>query len=102
MVSWDQPADTISALIRALDPWPGALTTLEGKEIKLFSSRVIDEERLDTVPGKVSRQIEDALEVETGRGVIEIRELQMPGKKRLVAGDFLRGFPLEVGTVLGK
>ena len=102
LVSWDQPAHTVSALIRALDPWPGALTTLEGREIKLFSSRVLGEERLGTVPGKVARQVEDALEVETGRGVIEIRELQIPGKKRLVAGDFLRGFPLEEGTVLGR
>ncbi len=101
-VNWDQPAHNVSALIRALDPWPGALTTLEGKEVKLFSARVIDKERLDTVPGRVSRQTEEALEVETARGVLEIRELQMPGKKRLVAGDFLRGFPLEEGTVLGR
>lgn len=101
LVNWHQPARAIFALIRALDPWPGAVTKLGSREIKLFSPRVGDEKRLDTVPGRVIGRSKDGLEVETARGVIEIRELQIPGKKRLVAGDFLRGFPLEDGTVLG-
>lgn len=102
LVKWDQPAKAVSALIRALDPWPGAFTTLGGKEIKLFSSRVMDGERLDGIPGKVSRYAEGGIEVETGKGVVQIREFQIPGKKRLVASDFLRGFPLDEGTILGR
>lgn len=101
-VAWDQPAPSVSALIRALDPWPGAITTIEGKELKLFCSRVLVKERQGTVPGRITKQTKDALEVETGKGVIEIREFQIPGKKRLVAGDFLRGFPLEEGATFGK
>jgi methionyl-tRNA formyltransferase len=100
-VNWDQPAQTVSALIRALDPWPGALTTLGGRELKLFSSRVVDEVQKDTVPGRAIRKMESGLEVETGRGVIEVREFQLPGKKRLVSSDFLRGVPLEEGTIFG-
>jgi methionyl-tRNA formyltransferase len=102
LLKWDRPARAISAHIRALDPWPGAVTILAGKEIKLFSSRVIDEDRSDVVPGRVSGHLHGALQVETSRGVIEIREFQLPGKKRLTAGDFLRGFPINTGTVLGK
>ena len=102
LVAWDQPAPGVSALIRALDPWPGAITTIEGKELKLFCSRVLDKERKGTVPGRIVKQTRNALEVETGKGVIEIREFQIPGKKRLVAGDFLRGFPLEEGTAFGR
>lgn len=102
LVKWDRPAQDISALIRALDPWPGAFTTLGGKEIKLFSSHVAEEEVHNGIPGRVAGQSEGCLQVETGKGVVLIRELQLPGKRRLPAGDFLRGFSLDKGTVLGK
>ncbi|MBW1797854.1 MAG: methionyl-tRNA formyltransferase [Deltaproteobacteria bacterium] len=102
LIKWDRPANAISGLIRALDPWPGAFTTLEGKEIKLFSSRVTGKEAHDAVPGRVAGQSEGVLLVETGKGLIEIMELQIPGKKRLPAGDFLRGFTLERETMLGS
>jgi methionyl-tRNA formyltransferase len=101
LVRWDQPAESVSALVRALDPWPGAFTMLNGKEIKLFSSHVTDKERIG-LPGRITGQGEHTLEVETGKGRVQIRELQLPGKKRLPAVDFLRGFPLDKGTVLGK
>ncbi len=101
LVKWDQPAQSLSALIRALDPWPGAFTMLGGKELKLFSPRAMDEKRLDVIPGRVVGNSEGALEVETGKGILQVRELQIPGKKRLAVGDFLRGFPLDKGTVLG-
>ena len=102
LVKWSQPARAVSAHIRALDPWPGAFTMLGGKEIKLFSPKVIDEERSDVMPGRVSGHFHSALQVETSRGVIEVREFQIPGKRRLIASDFLRGFPLNTGTVLGE
>ena len=99
-IDWGDPAEKISATIRALDPWPGAVTTLQDKEIKLFSPVVIDSGRKDTTPGKVIKA-EHTLWVETGSGVIEIREVLYPGRKRLPASEFLRGFSLSEGTVLG-
>jgi methionyl-tRNA formyltransferase len=101
VVKWTRPARAISAHIRALDPWPGAVTMTAGKEIKLFSSRVAEEDRTDGVPGRVAGHQDGALQVETSKGIIEVRELQIPGKKRLTADDFLRGFPINRGTVLG-
>ena len=100
-IKWNQSARAISALIRALDPWPGALTPVGGKKIKLFSSKVVDPDRLDLSPGRVADHSGEGLLVETGKGLILIRELQAPGKKRLAAADFLRGFPINVGTILG-
>lgn len=100
-VKWDQPAHTVSALIRALDPWPGAVTRLGDKNLKLFASRVSDETFVGGTPGRVRGFSKGALEVETGKGVVQIRELQAPGKKRLAAKDFLRGFPLDRDTLLG-
>jgi len=101
LVDWKQPATKISCLIRALDPRPGAYTLLEGKQIKLFSSMVVDRSGLDGVPGRVVRHTKEAIHVDTGQGIIGIREIQYPGKKRLSIPDFLRGFPLPEGTIFG-
>ncbi len=99
-VRWDQSAQTISAFIRALDPWPGAFATIGKKNIKLFSPRVIGKNLAEGIPGRVVCHSEECLEVETENGIVQIRELQAPGKKRIPARDFLRGFPIEVNTVL--
>ena len=101
LVDWKQPATKISCLIRALDPRPGAFTLLEGKQIKLFSSTVVDRSGLDGVPGRVVRHTQEAIHVDTGQGMIGIREIQYPGKKRLSIPDFLRGFTLPEGTIFG-
>ncbi|MCP4576245.1 MAG: methionyl-tRNA formyltransferase [Deltaproteobacteria bacterium] len=100
-ISWDLPADQISSLIRGLDPWPGAYTSVNGKTLKLFSSRVVKKGGTDTVPGRIKEHCKEGLMVETADGVILVRALQLAGKKRLSALDFLRGFPLKPGTVLG-
>jgi len=102
MIEWDLDAQRISSLIRALDPSPGARTTIRGIKIKLFSPRILDEECPDTVPGRVLRKKKGTLAVEAGKGVIEIGEAQCPGKKRLPSKDFLMGFPLPEGAILGK
>jgi len=102
LIDWKHPASRVSALIRALDPRPGAYAIVKDKEIKLFSSRVVNEDRLDTVPGRVAGHGEGGLLVETGKGRIAINEMQYPGKKKLSATDFLRGFSLPEGTILGK
>ena len=102
VVDWKKPAGKVSALIRALDPMPGAFTTRQGKNIKLFSSRVIDTGRPEVIPGRVVGMGGDGLIVESGQGAVEIGKMQYPGKKRLSAKDFLLGFPLPGGTILGE
>ncbi len=101
-IKWERPAEAVSALIRGLDPWPGAYTTLNGKEIKLFSSRVVQRTTPGGVPGRVAGLGEGSLLVETGSGIVEIRALQLQGKKRLPAEVFLRGLPLSTGTLFGS
>jgi len=101
-IEWQRPADRISALIRALDPWPGAGTTFKGKEIKLFASSVESAAPVNPVPGRISAIRDGALWVETGEGAVLLRALQVAGKKRLDAVDFLRGFPLVEGDMLGS
>lgn len=102
LVDWKETADKVSALVRALDPVPGAFTIWQGKVIKLFSSRVIDARRLDVIPGRVAGLGERGLVVEAGRGALEVGKMQHPGKKRLSAKEFLLGVPLPEGTILGE
>jgi methionyl-tRNA formyltransferase len=102
LVDWTPPAFEISCLIRALDPSPGAYTLLNGEKLKLFSSTVVEENGTNDVPGRILRCKEDEIHVQSGQGIVGIREIQYPGKKRLPVSDFLRGFSLSEGTVLGK
>jgi methionyl-tRNA formyltransferase len=105
-VTWGRSARSISALIRGLDPWPGATTLAGGKEIKLFSAKVEKRDGPDVpgkhISGRVAGRCADGLLVETGEGTVRIRELQAPGRRRLPASEFLRGFPINEGTVLGN
>ncbi len=101
LIDWRKPSAAIHGQIRALDPWPGAATTLSGKQLKLFSSRRIKGDAQHGVPGRVIEIRDRGIVVEAGDGVIEAGTLQLAGKKRLPAGDFLRGFPLAEGTILG-
>ena len=101
-ISWNRPADQVSALIRGLDPWPGAYTFMNGKTLKLFSSRVLKTKDAATVPGRITGHSKEGLFVETEDGAILVGALQLAGRKRLRAWDFLSGFPIKPGTVLGR
>jgi methionyl-tRNA formyltransferase len=102
LVEWDRSAREVSAFIRAFDPKPGAFTFHQGNEIKLYASTVVPGSGGPGVPGLVRRAAGDRLFVETGEGVVEIREVQAPGRKRMPAADFLRGFHLAEGSRLGQ
>ena len=101
-IDWCRPAPAVSALIRALDPTPGAFTTWNAKNIKLFSASVVDENGRPVVPGRVRGFREGALHVETGQGILSVREILYPGKKKLGVSEFLRGLPIPEGTILGR
>lgn len=101
-INWNDSAVNLSALIRGLDPWPGAVTEIGGKRIKLYSPRVMNGQRTDGTPGRVVGHSEKGLMVETGKGIIAVGEFQAPGKRRLPCDDFLRGFSLAAGTMLAR
>lgn len=96
VIDWTHPAAKISARIRALDPWPGALSHIGEKEIKLFLSSVVDNEYKGE-PGAIHKLSKEGLIIETGKGLVLIRELQIPGRRRLPVSEFLKGFSLKKG-----
>lgn len=83
--------------IRAMNPWPAAATKLGALRLKVFAAYVSDE-RGD--PGIVMPS-SDGLWVGTGDGSVLITDMQLEGKKRLEAREFLRGNPIAPGTKLG-
>ena len=98
-VDWNNSAQQVHNQIRGLDPWPVALTVLDGKTLKLFKSYVSKE-----LSGGKSGQVQvtkDGLAVYCGdsRAVV-ITEVQFEGKKRMKSADFLRGHQISDGLIL--
>ncbi len=98
-IDWTLTPEKISAVVRAMTPWPGAFTFIKGKRIKIF--RVTpNETRSDANPGTVFLCDDQGIHVAAGSGSVTILELQGASGKRLTAAEFLRGNPIEPGTVL--
>ena len=104
---WDRPAQDVHNHIRGLSPYPGAWTVHNGTRLKLYASRVADSTDLpddvpaEAAPGTVLRA-DDQLLVACGEGMVDIVTLQQPGKRRHDAVDFLNGYDLAPGEVLGE
>ena len=101
-IDWSLSTAGIHGRIRAFDPWPGATTSISGKQVKVFLSRKVPGGVRGGMPGRVVKTSDAGIVVETGDGLIEIGAWQLTGKKRLPASEFLRGFPLAEGTMLGE
>lgn len=86
-IDWSEPAEVIERKIRAFNPWPGAFMKLDGRNLKMFSASVVD---LSGKPGEILRS-EKQLVVAAGKGALSIGEVQLEGKRRMSASEFLRG-----------
>ncbi|MGE8374437.1 MAG: methionyl-tRNA formyltransferase, partial [Diaphorobacter nitroreducens] len=102
-IDWNQPAEVIARRVRAFDPFPGAATTLGADAIKVWSCEIDSCSRtLDAACGQILSIDADGIGVACGAGsLLRLTVLQRAGGKRLPAADFLRGFPLAPGMVLG-
>ncbi len=98
-IDWKKDAVQIERLIRGLSPWPSAYTNWNGKVMKIWDAKVL-EENTSFAPGTIARVEKDAFYVQTGTGVLQICELQIPGKKRMDVGSFMRGYQVQEGEVL--
>ena len=106
-LDFSRPAVELERWIRGLNPWPTAYTKLDGKMLKLWKAEVISAETLakeerNNEPGTILAMTKESIDVLTGDGVLRIRELQLEGKRKMTAEEFLRGFKLETGTILGR
>ncbi|MBQ6469411.1 MAG: methionyl-tRNA formyltransferase [Lachnospiraceae bacterium] len=95
-IDWSRPAHRIGPWIRGMNPWPCAYTYLDGKMLKIWKASVREDaaERKNSgaEPGTILCAGKEGIEVQTGSGTILLTEVQLEGKKRMNAADFLRGY----------
>ncbi len=99
-IDWNKSAVEIERLIRGLNPWPSAYTSLNGKTLKIWKAEV--KEGSGNVPGTIVKVDKSGFTVATGDGYLDIREVQLEGKKRMFSDAFLRGYQIENGMLLGE
>lgn len=99
LIDWTKSAEELERLVRGLNPWPSAYSHLNGKTLKIWQAEV-EERDSENEPGTVVCVSKDGFGVQTGKGILKIRELQLEGKKRMDAGAFLRGYQMEEGMKL--
>ena len=121
-IHWSDDADKLINLVRGLNPWPSAYTSLNKKSFKVWRAKALMELEFrqmakelgddgdglraraldDKAYGTVMAVLKDSFVVLTGDGYLQIFEVQLEGKKRMPVKDFLMGYKLEVGAKLGE
>jgi len=112
LIDWGLAAEAICNRVRALEPWPGTYTFLNGKMLKVLEAepaalRTSDVRKFRTSdvrraakPGEVILAAGDDIQVATGSGVLEVTKLQLEGSKAMDARAFLAGHDLKEGVML--
>jgi len=98
-VDWSRSAVDVERQVRALAPAPSAFTTLGGRLLKLHRAAA---EAGRGAPGRVIDAGSNGIAVGTGSGIVRLLELQLEGRRRLTAAQFLAGYPLAPGKCLGR
>lgn len=101
LIRWELSAEEINNRIRGMNPWPGCYTYWNGKLLKIWFAEFTDENSSEK-PSTVVDIKNDAIYVQTGKGLLVIKELQLEGKKRMKTKDFLSGHRIEKGVRLGE
>lgn len=100
VIDWSKSAHEIDCLIRGLNPWPVALTTLDGARLKVYAAQPVSGAGK---PGEVLEgDAKRGLVVACGEGALMLEEIQLVGGKRMKCADFLRGHAVPKGTILGE
>ena len=97
---FNEDAERIERKIRAFIEWPACYSYLDGQQIKFYKAQVIDEDP-DGEPGTVSRTDKNSYFINCRSGKLRVLEQQLQGKKRMSAGDFMRGHKLSNGDRFG-
>ncbi len=88
-IDWAEPAEVIERKIRAFNPWPGAFMEIDKRKLKVFRATIVDR---GGNPGEIL-VVENKLLVAAGKDTVSLDEVQLEGKRRMTAAEFLRGYP---------
>lgn len=92
-IDWSEPAEVIERKIRAFNPWPGAFTLVTDKGGPQLRMKIVDAGivELKGRPGEILRKHSNELIIGTGKNALAARHVQLEGKWRMSASDFIRG-----------
>ena len=99
-IPWSDPASAIERRVRAFNPWPVAQTQWAGAQLRIWQSELARDAGDDAEPGRVLAQSDAGIEVACGRGALRVTALQLPGRSRCSAAEFLKSQSL-LGQKLG-
>lgn len=98
-LDFTKSAVELERLIRGLNSWPSAYTHFKGKQLKIWEADVA---KAEGTPGRIVAVDKESFTVACGEEALRIRSVQLEGKKRMAVKDFLLGYPVAAGDVLGK
>ena len=101
IINWSWAAEKIHNWVRGLSPHPGMSTTLKGKRMRIFNTRVVDEGVI-LGDGVVFKADSEEIFVNTGEHLLAFSEIQLEGKKRMSVSDFMKGNNIQMGDKLGE
>lgn len=102
LIDWQSSAIEIHNRVRGLQLWPGAFTYLEDKLLKIWSSEVVASQKDAQVGVIVDLDSKKGILVQTGENKLLITALQLEGKKKMSAGEFILGHSIKAGMRLGN
>ncbi len=98
IIDWNKKSDIVHNLVRGMNPWPVASTKLDNKSIKVYKTEISDKK--STFAGEIV-SISPFI-VGCGEGTsVRLLEVQMEGKKRVSADEFVRGYRFKENTIMG-
>ena len=98
-INWTKPATEIHNLVRGVNPWPGAYTNYNEVVMKVLKTKVVDKD-CDKEAGTIINVDSEGILVSTGSKMILIKEIQMPGKKKVEVKEYIKGNKIEKDIVL--
>jgi methionyl-tRNA formyltransferase len=99
-IDWQEPADAIERRVRAMSPWPTAVTMLpDGRDLQILRARLAEAPRGE--PGTLVVGAQGGALVVAGRGALELEQVRLAGKRAVSGAEFLRGARLELPAPLG-
>ncbi len=101
IIDFNKSAKEIECCVRGLNPWPGAYTYINNDMFKIWVADILERDSVEK-PGTIVGIADLGIEVATTKGILVLKEVQVPGKKRMSVKDFLRGNNIEIGMIFAK
>lgn len=103
LIDWNDDAQQVVRRVRAFNPRPVAETRLNGGQLRLWEAEAVMSDALpESAPGTVLAATAQGIDVASGRGVVRIKSLQLAGRKRLAAGEFIKAQELVGMRLVGS